>query len=112
MARRRYVSTEISVDPDVTQLIEECGEFAGLLYTWMIPHAEDNATITGDPRKLLYQVVPGLRSRTADDVIDALNGMVRLGLIEWDHEESLIFFPPAAFYKYQAYIKEDRRRKD
>lgn len=110
MARRRYISTDISIDPDVTQLIEEHGEFAGLLYTWMIPHAEDDATLSGDPRKLLYQVVPGLRSRTAADVEDALEGMARLGLIEWDRAENIIRFPAGSFYRYQTYIKEERRR--
>lgn len=110
MARRRYISTDISIDPDVTQLVEEYGEFAGLLYTWMIPHAEDDATLSGDPRKLLYQVVPGLRSRTVADVEAALEGMARLGLIEWDRAENLIRFPAESFYRYQTYIKEDRRR--
>lgn len=108
MSRRRYISTEISLDPEVNQLIEEYGLFAGLLYTWMIPHVEDDATLTGDPRKILLQVVPGVRSVTVQDVETALEGMVKYGLIVWDKEASLITFPDS-FYKYQSYIREDKR---
>lgn len=108
MSRRRYISTEISLDPEVNQLIEEYGLFAGLLYTWMIPHVGDDATLTGDPRKILLQVVPGVRSVTVQDVETALEGMVKYGLIVWDKEASLITFPDS-FYKYQSYIKEDKR---
>ena len=38
MARRRYISTNISTDPKVNILAEKYGDFAALLYTWMIPH--------------------------------------------------------------------------
>lgn len=109
MSRRRYISTEISIDPEVNQLIEDYGFFAGLLYTWMIPHCEDNGTLTGDPRKILMQIVPGIRTVSVEDVVNALNGMNELGLIIWDRENKIIHFPES-FYKYQTYISHDKRR--
>ncbi|HHV76194.1 MAG TPA: hypothetical protein GXX39_02325 [Syntrophothermus lipocalidus] len=108
MSRKRYISTDISLDPEVNMLIEEFGPFAGLLYTWLIPHCEDNGTMTGDPRKILLQVVPGIRSVTVDDIVTALQGMEKYGLITWNKEQGIIVFPES-FYKYQSYIREDKR---
>lgn len=110
MARRRYLTTDVSLDERVNDLAVEHGDFAALLYTWMIPHAEDDGTIHATPRKLLYMVVPMRRDKTEDDISAALRGMVRLGLIEWKVGAQTIAFPAEAFYRYQTYIKADRRR--
>ena len=109
MARRRYISTNISTDPKVNILAEKYGDFAALLYTWMIPHVEDNATLTGDPDELMYKVVPALRSKTREDVINALEAMVTLKLIIWDKDKRIIHFPADNFYKYQRYVKHENR---
>lgn len=105
MARRRYVSTTISQDTRVNKLAIQYGDFAALLYTWMIPHAADDASLPGDPEELLYQVLPGRRDKTEDDVRRALDGMAALGLVVATGD-GRIMFPPTAFYKYQTYIKE------
>ncbi len=110
MGRKRFVSTDISLDPRVNKLAIEYGDFAALLYTWMIPHANDDATITGDPEQLLYLVVPGRRDKTVEDVVRALEGMHELGLICWDRESSKVTFPQS-FYRYQSYIPPARRGK-
>jgi hypothetical protein len=44
--RRRYLSTAISLDPTVNKLARTAGDFAALLFTWMIPHADDDGAIT------------------------------------------------------------------
>ena len=106
MSRKRYVSTNISVDPRVRDLAQQ-SEFAALLYTWMIPHADDSASITADPEELLMQVVPGFRWRTAEDVASALDLMVSLELLL--RVDDRLRFPPESFYKYQAYIGSERR---
>ncbi len=110
MARRRYISTVISVDRDVDRLAQEAGDFAALLYTWMIPHAEDDCSLTGDPDELLITVVPRRRDKTPEDVAKALDAMDRLGLITWDREGKRVYFPPETFYRYQTYIPEQKRR--
>jgi|GEM_PF-5390262 len=112
MARRRYISTLISVDPKVTRLAENHSDFAALLYTWMIPHAEDDTTLTGDPDELILTVIPGLRSKTREDVVSALEAMVEEELIIWDKENSVIYFPSASFYKYQTYVRQDKRMSE
>lgn len=110
MARRRYLSTEISIDKAVNRLAREHGDFAALLYTWMIPHAEDDATLTGDPEELMLSVVPGRRDKDVADVEAALAAMHDLGLIIWHREAKIVEFPPASFYKYQTYIPKGKRR--
>jgi hypothetical protein len=108
MARRRYISTEISVDSRIAKLAEKHGDFAALLYTWMIPHAADDCSITSEPDELLMLVVPGLRSKTCGDVTRAIEGMIELGLV-FEEGDSLVF-PPEAFYRYQTYINANNRR--
>lgn len=112
MSRRRYLSTEISLDKRVNKLAIEYGDFAVMLYTWMIPHAGDDATITGDPEELMFMVIPGRRDKTDKDVSAALQGMHELGLIHWDREQMIIYFPTSSFYKYQTYIKTSNRRNE
>jgi DnaD/phage-associated family protein len=111
MARRRYVSTEISIDKAVNKLAVEYGDFAALLYTWMIPHAEDTCRITADPYEILNKVIPARRDKTEEDIQNAINGMIKFGLIYQTNDCKMLSFPPESFYKYQTYIPEKKRRK-
>jgi hypothetical protein len=109
MSRRRYLSTKISLDAKINRLATQYGDFAALLYTWMIPHAEDDGTLPGNPEELLMMVIPGRRDKSADEVADALQAMHDLGLIVWTREGCPVVAFPESFYAYQTYIKEDRR---
>jgi hypothetical protein len=108
MSRRRYLSTDISLDLRINRLAATAGDFAVMLYTWMIPHAADDATLPADPEEIMYMVIPGRRDKTTDDVAAALGAMRDCGLIIWQDGE--LRFPAAAFYRYQTYIKEGNRR--
>jgi len=115
MSRRRYISTNISLDTKVNKLAMQCGDFAVLLYTWMIPHAEDSGQITADPEELLFMVVPGRRDKTAEDIVNAIDGMISLGLIyelKLKNGKTVLQFPPEAFYRYQTYIPQPKRTPD
>jgi hypothetical protein len=108
MSRRRYLSTAISTDKVVNRLAMQ-SDFAALLYTWLIPHAEDDATLCGDPEELLMTVMPGRRDRQPEDVADALALMADAGLIIWEHGAERVAFPES-FYRHQTYISAERRR--
>jgi hypothetical protein len=110
MSRRRYLSTEISIDTAINRLARTAGDFAVLLYTWMIPHADDDGILHGDAEEIILQVIPGRRDKSLADVTDALRAMQKEGLIEWDEEGRQVVFPYSSFYKYQTYIKPERRR--
>lgn len=107
MARRRYVSTDISVDPRVSDLALEAGPYAALLYTWLIPHADDTRAIPSDPRTIKLQVVPGLDHCDVQTIAEAVDAMLRLGLLV---DDCGVLRFPESFYKHQSYIKDDRRK--
>lgn len=107
MSRRRYLSTEITTDPDLGEACAELSYFGALLFSWCIVHAEDDATFPRDPRKLKYLVLAMFPQTTTDDVEKALQEFLRLGLIA-DMGDRLMF-KPSSFYKIQSYIKADRR---
>ena len=81
MSRKRNISTEMSVDKRVNRLIADGDFFAGMLYTLMIPHAEDDATITGDVGELMMTVLPGARDVPLKRAEEAVEKMVAVGLV-------------------------------
>ncbi len=93
MARRRYLSTDVSKDKVVNRLAMEADDFAALLYTWMIPHAGDDATVEGDPEELLMVAMPGRRDKQPEDIANALTAMDDRGIIEWDRDAGVVRFP-------------------
>lgn len=107
LSRRRYLSTAISLDRRVNLLATKHGDFAALLYTWMIPHADDAGRLSGDPLEILCTVCPMRRDKTEEDVARALEGMVDAGLICWQPGQLVRF--PQSFFKHQSYITEKRR---
>ncbi len=111
MARRRYISTDISLDGAISDLYEQHGAFAALLYTWMIPHTEDDATLHGTPKELVRRIMPE-RGVKPGQIEAALLGMQELGLITWDPDQAAIYFPTSSFYKYQTYIPGSKRRSE
>jgi hypothetical protein len=110
MSRRRYVSTDISTDTQVNRLARTADDFAVMLYTWLIPHTDDEGIIYGDEEEIALQVIPGRRDKSLKDIVNALEAMEKLSLIAWDREGRRILFPVKSFYKYQTYIREERRR--
>lgn len=109
MSRRRYVSTDVSIDKRLNRLATEHGDFAALLYSWMIPHATDEATLNGDLDEFMATVIPMRRDKAPAEVQAAIEAMVAVGLLTaWDGET--IYFPTEAFYRYQTYIKVENRR--
>jgi hypothetical protein len=86
----------------------ERGPMAALLYTWMIPHAEDDGSLSGDPEEILLAVLPGAqRELDPADVAGMIDAMQALDLIERDGGR--IRFPQS-FFQYQSYITEQRRQ--
>ena len=104
MPRRRYISTDISVDKRINAL----SDFAALLYTWMVPHADDDGTITADPDEIGWTVVPGRRRRTPQ-IAAALEEIENQTLVI-SNGCGKLFFPFESFYKYQTYIPPAKRR--
>jgi hypothetical protein len=100
MSRRRYISTTISIDKRVALLSDS----AALLWTWMIPHAEDDATLPSDPDEVRWIVIP---SRPDMDVAACLNEIAGQRLIV--RKDGTLYFDTEAFYRYQSNVPLDKR---
>lgn len=74
------ISKSISVSEQTNNL----SDFAALLFTWMIPHADDYGVIKGSAKVIKALVIP-MRQHTAAQVDAALNEMVEQDLI-WRYE--------------------------
>lgn len=78
MAERRMISKSISISEKVNSL----SLFGRLLFTWMIPHADDFGRLPGSPAKIKALVIP-MFEETVKDVESALEDMSASGLILW-----------------------------
>lgn len=108
MARRRYITTETSVDKRLN-MVAKRSDFAALFFLMLIPHVGDDCFITGDPEELLGVVFPLRRDKEEADIKEAVALLHNVGLLKWCSQQSLIMLSPKAFYRYQTYIKPERR---
>jgi hypothetical protein len=107
MSRKRYIVTDISTDSKMAELAEIGGIFPLLLYTWMIPHAEDDGTITSNPAELCLKVVPGIRKITINDIKKAIEDIVSVKLMTQNNGR--LQFPLDNFYKHQSNITSAKK---
>lgn len=96
MAERRMISKAISISEKVNSL----SVFGRLLYTWMIPHADDFGRLPGSPVKVRALVVP-MADETIKDVEQALKDMHKHGLIIWYEVDGERFIQITNFEKHQ-----------
>lgn len=108
MAHRRSISTNISKDKRWCALASK-SDFAALLYILLLVWTDDDATAEGDPEQILYEVIPGMRNKTEDDVREALDLIAGSGLLE-GVSEGRLYFHIESYYEYQSYITKKRRR--
>lgn len=104
MAKWRALHGSISTSEQVIELTE----FEQLLFTWMIPHADDWGIITGNPKGIKVKVIPGTE-RSLEEIDDALTHIEQAGLIwryEADGHGQLVEF--REWDDYQP-IRKDRR---
>jgi len=93
MSRRRYLSTDISTDRRVNQMGMKYGDGPVLFYTWLIPHCDDEGTITADPWELLGIVWAARRDKTEDDVRQAIAACEEFGLLTRTSDGQRLQFP-------------------
>lgn len=106
MAERRMISKVISISEKVNSL----SLFGRLLYTWMIPHADDFGRLPGSPAKVRALVVP-MADETVKDVEEALADMHRKGLIIWYEVNGEKFIQITNFEKHQQGLHKRTKSK-
>jgi hypothetical protein len=99
MAERRMISKSISI----SERVNDMSIFARLLFTWMIPHADDFGRLPGSPMKLRALVVP-MGDETKQEVEDALHEMDQHHLIQWYTIAGTRYIQINGFEKHQSGI--------
>jgi len=91
--------------------VRQLPDAAALLFTWLIPHAEDDGTIpSADPDEVAAIVMPNRPGWTTEKMAECLGQISDSGLIvAW---EGRLYFDHEVFYRYQTYIQEKRRRTE
>ncbi|MGB9663002.1 MAG: hypothetical protein ACPL5F_13475, partial [Moorellaceae bacterium] len=113
MSRKRSISTDISTDTRVAQLAQKAGPLAVLLFTWLIPHADDWGRYTADPMQVKLTVLPAF-DVSPEEIDNALKAIAEVGLIVLYEVEGKRYLSlrPESFYKYQTYIPASKRKVD
>jgi len=96
-------------DEKVYRLAVDHGDFAALVYTWLIPHADDDAIARGTPFELWTRVTPAHPKGVAG-FEEALRAIQAVGLAVL--AEKAVAFAPDSFYRYQTYIPTEKRRSE
>lgn len=97
MAEKRMISKSISISEKVNSLPEY---FDMLLFTWMIPHADDFGRLMGESTKVKALVIP-LLPKTVREVSDSLQRLHDSGLIVWYTVDSGKFIQIVKFEGHQ-----------
>lgn len=103
MAQKRMIDKKISVSEDVARLTTE----AQLLFTWMIPHADDAGLLPFSTRSIKALVVP-MKEWRLEDVgfqLDSIRKAKLLEVFEWEGDK---FWHITNFAQHQT-LKRDRR---
>ena len=77
MANRRMISKSISTSKKLSTV----STLSALLFTWLVPHCDDNGNMDGDPKVVKGIVLP-LRSETVEDVAAAINELKSVKLAD------------------------------
>ncbi len=103
MAQKRMVDKKISVSEQVANMPIE----AQLIFTWMIPHADDFGLLPYSPRTIKALVIPML-DISADAVEQYLEVMTRNNLIKVFEYGGKKYYKVTNFSKHQT-LKRDRQ---
>jgi DnaD/phage-associated family protein len=107
MAEKRMLSKVISISEKVNELPDI---FDMLLYTWMIPHADDFGRLAGSPGKIKALVVPML-DKSIKDIRDSLQVLDHQGLILWYEVSGEKVVQIQQFEKHQQGLHKRTRSK-
>jgi len=103
MAQKRMIDKKISVSEQVANLPVE----AQLIFTWMIPHADDFGLLPYSPRTIKALVIP-MHEITAEQVGTYLEEMVKNNLLSVLEYNGKRYYKIANFTQHQT-LKKDRQ---
>lgn len=114
MGRKRYVTSDISKDGDLSEVAEE-NPVVGLMWPWFITALDDWGRMEADPREIRNETFGSFKSHYGKEVVDqAVALYVKYGLVHRYENDGKAYlqFNPKAFYKIQTYIDKKRQKHD
>lgn len=112
MARKRFVTSEMSTDERLAQVAEE-NPTAALMWPWFITGLDDWGRMTASPMKIKLDIFPAFQF-TSQDIEKAIQTYDKYGLV---HVYSVkgkkyLAVDPNKYFKYQTYIATKKRYVD
>lgn len=113
MARKVYVSSDISIDDEIGEVAER-DPLNALLWPWFLTAFDDWGRSEASQKRLKRQVFPG-NSLVTDEIIEkSLTLYHNFGLIrlyEVDNKRYMCI-DPEKWFKYQTHIRSEKREND
>lgn len=112
MSRKRFITSEISVDEKLAE-VAQTDPVAALMWPWFCTALDDWGRMSAGAAKVKLDVFPGF-SFTAGDIAKAMHLYHEVGLVVLyeidDHQ--YMQANPAVFYRLNTYIQKPRQYKD
>lgn len=109
MARKRFISSDISVDERLASVAVE-NPIGALMWPWFLLNLDDWGRGTANPLRIKLGVFPAFPF-TVEEINKAVDSFVQVGLVhkyEVDEEE-YIAVKPKSWIKYQTYLNGTKR---
>lgn len=110
MADRRLVAQSITDSGQVARLVNRCGPWAGLVFTWLLPFVDDDGRVDGDPDVVRSMVLGRFVTKVSEEEVAEYLAMLNdLDLAVWyevvDSGERYLYLP--GFFRQQG-LRADR----
>jgi DnaD/phage-associated family protein len=112
MARKRFVTSDMSIDEKIADIAAE-NPVAALMWPWFITGFDDWGRMEAVPVKIKLSIFPAF-PYTPKDIEEAIDLYDKFGIVhkyEVDGKE-YIAIEPEKYYKYQTYIRGNKREID
>ena len=112
MGRKRFITSDMSIDEKIAEIAAE-NPVAALMWPWFITGFDDWGRMEAVPGKIKLSIFPAF-PYTSKDIKEAIDLYDKYGIVhkyEVDGKE-YIAIEPEKYYKYQTYIRGDKREKD
>lgn len=112
LARKRYITSEISVD-DKLAAVAEVNPIAALMWPWFIKELDDWGRMKANPREVKLEVFPAFNFTTQE--IQAVLDCYHEHGLAWVYEvdgKQYMQVNPESWYRLQSYIQVSRRNRD
>jgi hypothetical protein len=112
MARKRFVTSDMSIDEKIADIAVE-NPVAALMWPWFITGFDDWGRMEAAPVKIKLSIFPAF-PYTPKDIEEAIDLYAKYGIVH-KYEvcgKEYLAIDPEKYYKYQTYIRGNKREVD